>query len=496
MSSVRNGLLGALAALGITGGLFATGVVRLGSPESETAPTAEEQQEGGRRRGRNKGDNLRSLAYLGEIPLTDETRKKSGVQRHEAEASDRYVLANPVGGGRRRGKSIREATLWDAQGKQLHSWSSDSPSEKQAWAIARLDRDGYLYVIVNSTALVKLDWNSNVVWVVQGHFHHDFTIAQDGTIAALIGRKRVIELPPGASPHGRSRAQILDHGVAFIDPAGNPTGQVWMYDVMSNTPAFHRTLRRGLRATGNAAVIEDEDAGEARGAARVAGRRHRPLDVFHANSILMLPREVPGLGNAGDLLISLRNMNTVASFDRDTQTPGWVWGQSELLRQHDSTLTPEGHVVLFDNRNEADNSRAVIVDPISSTIVRTIGGPGNQGPLRFFSSGRGLAQALPNGNVMVVVSNEGRALEVAKDDQIVWEFWSPWMGEGTRKPIRASRLDEDVQDTLASIVHGERPPPVVSARSPKSVRLEIVRPAHPPGLSPTGHATPVPPRPQ
>lgn len=485
MSKIRSGLWGAALVLLIIAGLFATGLVTVGSSRDSPAPSRDDGDGTEASRSGPQRDNLRSLAYLGEIPLTEETRHRAGVHRHELGASDGYILANPTGGGRRRGRAIREATLWDVDGTKLHSWTSDTPNKKRAWAIARLDAEGYLYVIVNSTALIKLDWHSNVVWTIHGRFHHDFAISEDGSIVALIERKRVIDLAPGGSSRGRTRAQILEHGVAFIDPEGNPTGQVWMYDVMEETDAFRRTLRRGLRATGDAVRVDDE-----------GGQRRRALDVFHANSILALPRAIPGLGDAGDLLISLRNMNTVASFSRVTQTPNWVWGQSELIRQHDATLTDDDHVVLFDNRNETDGSRAVIVDPVSSTIERTVGGPDASPHLRFFSLGRGLAQALPNGNVQVVSSNEGRVLEVTADDRVVWEFWSPWIGGNARKPIRAVRLEGKVQASLAAIVAGERPPPLAHPFAAKSTRLDAAPPRQPRGRRPMGQATPVPPRPQ
>lgn len=486
MSNTRSGLRGVLAALLIIGALFATGVVKVGAPQDTTEATSKKRGRRNKARKRGRPDKLQSLAYLGEIPLTEETRHQSGVHRNEPGAWDGYLLANPTGGGRRHGRSIREATLWDAQGKKLHSWSTDLPSKRRPWAIARLDQDGYLYAIVNHTALIKLDWHSNVVWMVQGRFHHDFSIADDGSIVALAERKRIIEMPPG-SGRGPGRAQIMEHGVVFIDPRGNPTGQVWMYDVVGDTPAFRRTLRRGLRGKGSAVIIDDDDEG---------GRGRRALDVFHANSVLALPRAVPGLGDVGDVLVSLRNMNTVVSFSLDTGRPTWMWGESELIRQHDATLTSDGQVVVFDNRKPADNSRAVIVDPVSSSVTRVIGGPGSEEPLRFFSLGRGLAQALPNGNIMVVASNEGRVLEVTEDDRVVWEFWSPWIGTDTRKPIRARRLEGKVQSAVAAIVGGERPAPFASPLAAKSVRLQVDGPAQTSGFSPMGQATPVPPSPQ
>ncbi|MEL6741881.1 MAG: arylsulfotransferase family protein, partial [Planctomycetota bacterium] len=239
---------------------------------------------------------------------------------------------------------------------------------------------------------------------------------------------------------------------------GDVTNQVWLYESFKDHPVFQSRLLRGIQAKRERVLVEEGDA-----------ERRGGLDVFHANSVVVLPRDVEGLGKTGDLLLSFRHMNTVASVSAQTGEVLWSWGSEDLVRQHDASLTNDGQVVLFDNRTRSTNSRVVVVDPKTSTVTRTIGGDGARGANRFFSMGRGLAQALPNDNVMVVVSNEGRTFEMTPGGDIVWEFWSPWIRPEARLPFRAVRLEGAVQDTMAKIAAGEMEPP----RVPNDVAFKV-----------------------
>ena len=516
MQNSKGILLGGGAIALVVGLLFGTGVIRIGgeattdtSGEPSVGGSGGSEREGRARRGkrrRGKSGQLDSLAYLGEIPLTDETRQKSGVTLHAAGSSKGLLLANIAGGGntcrRRSREALREATLWDASGKKLHSWNSDAISDRTTWAIARLDAKGYLYAVVADGGLLKLDWESNEVWSVRGRLHHDLTLLDDGSAAVLAERRIIVDAPDSVA--GGASVQFLDHGVVFVDEDGKVTEEIWLYPSFKDHPAFEDRFRRGLSAKKDHVLVEEGDA-----------ERPGGLDTFHSNSIVVLPRDIEGLGQAGDLLLSFRHMSTVASVSRTTKEILWSWGDGDLIRQHDATLTADGKVILFDNRTARDRSRVVIVDPKTNEITRVIGGRDAKPELRFFSMGRGLADQLDNGNVMVVASNEGRAFEVTPDDAVVWEFWSPWLGKDVRRPIRAVRIEGAHQETIEAIVSGAAPRPVVpEGHQPHRVDLavsgveerqdsdaseDVEAPASPttqPDDKPTGQDTPVPPSPQ
>ncbi len=416
--------------------------------------------ENAERNDRRRDRRLKSLAYLGEIPLQDDdSGDKVGVTHHD-DAFEGYLLANTAGSGktRRRGKSskIREATLWSARGELLHRWTADVLGNDRSWAITRLDAAGALYLVAADSAFVKLDWDSKPIWTVLGRFHHDFGFDGEGGFAVLTERPREIPTPQFGGPVDTT-VRILDHGVTFISADGRVTEQLWLYDALVDHPDFAWHVYRRSRHRRDDALAEEGLA-----------QRGGGLDVFHSNSVLLLPRDVPGLGRRGDVLVSLRHMNLVVVIDRRTHRRVWSWGGDHLTRQHDATLTPEGKLVLFDNRTRDQGSRALVIDPRTKKIEREIGGSSAVGPLAFFSMGRGLAQALPGGNIMVVVSNEGRAFEVTPEGEVAWEFWSPWIRHRTRLPIRASRLEGAVQAGLARIVAGTQRPPrrALGARAP------------------------------
>jgi uncharacterized protein (DUF427 family) len=79
---------------------------------------------------------------------------------------------------------------------------------------------------------------------------------------------------------------------------------------------------------------------------------------------------------------------------------------------------------VFDNYGRwtgtAHRSRVLEIDPVSQQITWAYAGE-----TEFFSKVVGLAQRLPNGNTLVTVSTEGRALEVTRDGETVWEFRNP-----------------------------------------------------------------------
>ena len=56
-------------------------------------------------------------------------------------------------------------------------------------------------------------------------------------------------------------------------------------------------------------------------------------------------------------------------------------------------------------------------------------------------------QRLPNGNTLICESDAGRIFEVTQDKEIVWDYYSPFLGQGPqnqgRHVYRATRLTAD-----------------------------------------------------
>ena len=171
---------------------------------------------GGRRGQRRRGGELDSLAYLNQVPIKPGEEGKQGVVLHApGKTFDSYTLVNATFRSRKRyrGVVVHEAQLWSIDGKMLHKWSADPYQRKSGWAIARLDDKGYLHYVIANLGYVKLDWKSNVVWQVDGLFHHDFNFDLDG----WLGRRSGTASPgEDAQRHGdahrRPRRDVRDRG--------------------------------------------------------------------------------------------------------------------------------------------------------------------------------------------------------------------------------------------------------------------------------------------
>ena len=109
-------------------------------------------------------------------------------------------------------------------------------------------------------------------------------------------------------------------------------------------------------------------------------------------------------------------------------------GDSGLLfaGQHDPKILPGGKMLLFDNYGRANESAIWEFNPVTREVYWCYRGD-NRHP--FFTEGCGTAQRLPNGNTLITESDNGRAFEVTRGKEIVWEFYNPHRTGGNREYI-------------------------------------------------------------
>ena len=177
--------------------------------------------------------------------------------------------------------------------------------------------------------------------------------------------------------------------------------------------------------------------------------RYRPLllrmaqsgDVFHTNTIELLDGRLAPENPAfrrGNLLISIRRLDTIAVIDPDQKKVVWAL-DGMWSRQHQPTVLDNGNMLIFDNRGNRGVSRVLEFDAFTQQVTWRYGErPGE----RLYSKTCGTCQRLPNGNTLITESDNGRALEVTVDGTIVWEF---------RNPHRAGD-DEELIATLFEVV--------------------------------------------
>jgi len=145
-------------------------------------------------------------------------------------------------------------------------------------------------------------------------------------------------------------------------------------------------------------------------------------DTLHLNDVEVFPSSATStLFSPGDVMLSLRNINTILVIDQATRAVKWR-ATGDFLRQHDPDFLPDGRILLFDNNNLSQgfgdgSSRIIVIDPVSGSKQVVFEG---SDAVPFYTAIMGKQQALANGNLMVTSSLQGRAMEVSPAGQPVW----------------------------------------------------------------------------
>ena len=336
-------------------------------------------------------EKLKSLPYLtwsGE----DSDGGEAGVSRYdEARAAPGLNLyASEVASG---------AQVIDSRG-QVVMRLYDHREEPTAWKLVKPLSDGTFAALAAGGSILRLDRRSKLLDVAQLDFHHDFDFTSEGLLVGSKFFTRRLRAISRIYP-------IKDDVLTGIEPNGSVRFALSVGELVARDPALLAEARR-----------------------RPSRLLDWQLDVLHTNTITVLPSDVvysPELTfPAGSVLTCWRNLDTVAVVDPDSQRIVWHWGLGELDHPHHPTLLPNGNLLIFDNGKLRGFSRVLEVDPGSGEIVWEYR---SDPPEDFYSSSRGAAQRLDNGNTLIVESQQGRAFEVTPGGEIVWEFFEPRVRE-------------------------------------------------------------------
>lgn len=316
------------------------------------------------------------------------------------------------------------AFLLDQQGREVHRWSLPfSAVWDRTAAVKKPQPDGLVYVekallypngdllavyvAVGDTpwgyGLVKMDQDSRVLWKYLAHAHHDVDVGADGTIYVLTNEVARDDLPG----FPQLRAPRIQEQVAVLSPEGDERKRVDLFAALLRSP-YARLLDTLPWYT-------------------MLGSG----DFLHTNAVNVLDgtraQKLPE-ATAGRLLLSFREISTVAILDMETEEIVWAM-RGPWLRQHDPDLLVNGDVLLFDNQGNVGGAggvtRLLEVDPRTGRVAWTYAGGARE---RFESEVRSSQERLANGNTLVTESDGGRLFEVARDGEIVWEWVNPVRG--------------------------------------------------------------------
>lgn len=365
-------------------------------------------------------DALRSLPYVGF------TSKKAGAEGSGVVLNDAN-LAYP-GYNLYTSWRLCRADLIDMDGRVLHSWQE---SGCRQWGHVELTPEGDLLItgtaadeetasreeILKKSYLLKMTWDGAVAWKVSLAANHDVEVTPRRQILTLSQNawRRIPEIHP--------EVEVNDHSLVLLSEEGDVIESASLYDLLTTSPEVFtfRKVPVNKRPSGTQVPLEHPNSVEWMHYPQLVGKH----PIYALNNVL----------------VSLRNQDSIFVIDWDAKKLIWAWGKGEISGQHDAQVLENGHILLFDNGLVHKASRAVEMDPMTRKIVWEYKAPD---PGSFFSPARGSVQRLANGNTLISNSDNGEAFEVTREGKVVWRFLSPHLNEkGERATIvRMIRFDK------------------------------------------------------
>ncbi len=329
---------------------------------------------------------MKQLQALGYVEGTyDPNSKSSGVVIHDkARSYDGYNLYTS--------RKSADALLIDMDGTPVHTWRGTTKETKSKWQHITLLPNGDLIVLVKGNRLFRIDKNSNLLWKVDGAFHHDLDV-QDNQIAVLSR-----ESMPVKAIHAKHKT-LVDH-VDFYSLEGKKIRSISILDSVLGSPyAFLLPIVSHL--------MNHEE-------------KKQNLDILHTNHVEIFDGTLEKLNpiyRKGNILISIRNLNAIAVLNGESGKILWLWGPSNVTFQHHPTLLKNGNILVFNNG--VKQSQVLELSPATNQIVW------HYTAKDFLTKTRGSNQRLPNGNTLITESDTGYVFEVTPAGEVVWQFVNP-----------------------------------------------------------------------
>ena len=333
-------------------------------------------------------DRLLSIGYL----RGSRRPKASGVTLHRRESTEPGFNLYASG-------HAPEAVLMEMSGKELHRWRlpyADAfgppvgpDANTEWWRRVHLFENGDLLAIFEGRGLVKLDKDSKLLWASPLQAHHDLDVQENGDIYVLTREARAI-------PRISEKAPTLEDFVTVFDASGGVKRSISLLEAFEGT-RFRPYLRTGKRRQG---------------------------DILHTNTVRVLDgrhgEQLPAFAR-GNVLTSMNALGTVVVVNPELGRVVWVFKMAPV-GQHDPSVLEDGGILLFVNHEGSGRSEVLELDPLQQRKRWSYRGDESR---PFYSEFLGAVQRLPNGNTLITESEGGRAFEITREGETVWEFYNP-----------------------------------------------------------------------
>ena len=333
-----------------------------------------------------------------------------------------------------------EVKVITRDGEALHRWRIDwfdgfwpdphhipkksMPRKRPATFIhgIALLKNGDLVFNLEQLGMARMELCGNVVWRLPYQTHHALHVDETGNIW-VAGQKLIRERSrnlPGYRP------PFWEYTVLKVTPGGETLREISVPGLL---------IKNGLQGLLYMSATKDRST-------EVSG------DTLHLNDVEIFPSHLqPGVFERGDVMISLRNIHAIMVFNPDTLNIKYL-SIGKVVRQHDPDFVDGERISIFDNNLVASDSQAshsrIVVMSARNDQVQVIYSGSVERP--FYTDIMGKHQWLPNGNILITESTEGRAFEIDPEGKLVWEYFNlvdkgrlAWVDEAQRLPAFFSR---------------------------------------------------------
>jgi hypothetical protein len=255
--------------------------------------------------------------------------------------------------------------------------------------------------------MVKIDACSKHLWTNNMHFHHSIEMGSEGEFWAPS-----VIYPP-ASAHSMLNGMFRDDALTKLNDQGEAL------EVRSLTEILEGNGYRGLLFGVRNFRLQEEK------------------DLLHLNDITPAKEEDGKYWKKGDLLLSIRNLSSVALYRPSTNKILWL-KTGPWLNQHDANFLGDSKISVFGNDivrgrgiyNQSNASEIYIINledgsvttPYSKVLI----------DLEFRSLTEGRSRVLQDGSVFIEESNYGRLMKISTD-RLLWSFVNRYSSEKVGK---------------------------------------------------------------
>ena len=347
--------------------------------------------------------------------------------RHDLEGSKQYS-------GAKKDDVILVTTFWpddedlpglrliNRDGEKLHHWRVNpaeiwpSSPHRDSLSGAFNDKTNYIHgaylfddgdVVFNVEfmGLVRMNAAGEVVWTLDRRTHHSVTRDERGDFWVCGMRWIESEAQRKGRFKGLALPLVEDYALK-VSAGGEVLQELSMLEVLFDAQIQERIWRVGVLRDG---------------------------DVLHMNDVEPLPAAIAGqypMFEAGDLLVSLRNIDTVIVVDPDTRQVKWS-AHEPFLMQHDPDWIGGGWISVYDNNDDGSQegdflggSRIWALRPADGErrLIYPTAEPSTEHERRFYSQHGGKTQRLDDGNLLILEPQPGRVFEVDAEGRTVWEW--------------------------------------------------------------------------